>query len=534
MTTRFAGGSARPGTSASRPRPEYVEEVRKLLLERVALPQVSELPPGEVPAPLGIGLARIFAAACVVAVALFAAVQIGRRPADAWATIAQALQGATWIHIVETGPDGLREESWFSPRYDILAMKHDLGVGRGGAEFHDLKLDTKAEYIAEEDAIYRMPASGGIPKRQPPDLEFFHHLRRGEDFRISPYPDCEIIAQNNHLITELGKTWRVYELALREKSARKSQDLKLNIKVNPATSLPQTWEIVSESGTLQLTFDYPATGPSDIGSLGVPTTAKFVDQLPVEDMDRVLEGLKVGRNRFDDYCAHVWFDSTVYRVWRKGSRWRIDRAIPNEINPPSTFNPDLIPGAADPVWWKTQESLQFVREVIGDGNSYWVYRYKPRPPTDDPGSPAEVESVSTSASGFRAQDDPIMPWSHLQPEQVGHADVGLSVATWQFSLDTHPTDGPSNTVRLSAREYFIGDPNQPDGYRLWIDPDKNYLALRAEIAMLEPNSAYRRPAGHSRLTTSRRESSRTLRDHRTASGIPGGFSGRIPGPTSIE
>ncbi len=483
------------------PRPEYVEEVRRLLLGRVALPQVSELPPEEIPAPLGIGLARILAAAFVVAVALFAAVQIGRRPDDAWATVAQALQRASWIHIVETGPDGLREESWFSPRFDILAMKHDLGAGRGGAEFHDLKLDTKTEYIAEENTIYRMPGSEGTPKRQPQELEFFHHLRRGEDFKVSPYPDCEIIAQRNHLLTEQGKTWRIYELTLREKSAQKSQDSKLTIRVDPKTSLPQTWAIVSDSGTLQLTFDYPTNGPSDIRSLGVPATAKFVDQLPVADVNQILEGLKVGRNRFDDYCAYVWYDSTVYRVWRKEPRWRIDRALPNGTNQPSTFDPDLIPNAADPAWWKTQESLQFVPEVIGDGNTYWVYHYKPKSPTDEPGSPAEVESVSTNSGGYRSQDDPLMPWSHLQPEQVGHADVGLSFANWQFSLDTHPMDGPPDAVRLSVRNYFVGDTNQSDGYRLWIDPEKNYLALRAEIVIYQPGSQVPRPRNANWLRT---------------------------------
>ena len=199
--------------------------------------------------------------------------------------------------------------------------------------------------------------------------------------------------------------------------------------------------------------------------------------------------------------------------------------------------PDTRP--ADPAWWKTQESLQFVPQAICDGKTVWVYNYKPKAPTDDPGSPAEVESVSTNASGFRAQDDPIMPWSHLQPEQLGHPNVGLSAANWQFFLDTHPTDGPPDTVRLRSAAVSSATPISPTA-------TASGSTRRRTISLFEPRSSCTSrakcrgpatqtgPAGQSRSTTSRPGSSRTLRDRRTASGIPGGFSGRIPRPRSIK
>ena len=118
------GWIAEAGDFRVETRPEHAEQVRQLLLERVVRPPEAVVSPDEIEtAPLGIGLIRLLAVACLVAAVLFAAVYLASPPRDAWAGVAKALHEKTWIHIVASGPDGLDEESWISPRFEILARK---------------------------------------------------------------------------------------------------------------------------------------------------------------------------------------------------------------------------------------------------------------------------------------------------------------------------------------------------------------------------------------------------------------------------
>ena len=111
------GWIAEAGDFCVEPRPEYREHVRHALLERVVQPPETAIPPEDVETPLGIGLVRVFAVACLFALAIVGAVYLVPRGDDSWPKLAQVLQEKTWIHCVATGPDGFRQETWFSPRF---------------------------------------------------------------------------------------------------------------------------------------------------------------------------------------------------------------------------------------------------------------------------------------------------------------------------------------------------------------------------------------------------------------------------------
>ena len=471
------GWVAEAGDFCVEPRPEYVARVRQALLERVVIPQETVIPPEEVETPLGIGLARVFAVACLFAAAIFAAVLLMPRGGDVWASLAHVLQEETWIHCVSSGPDGFRQETWFSPRFEILAMKYENGAGQWVAEFHDLASEIKTEYIPEKNTIYRLLESEVLPNMPVPDLEFFHHLRRGADFKVSPYPDSEIVAQSQREFVDQGKTWKVHELTIRGTTTRKFQ-VKMVIRVDPATRLPRLWDLESENETLRQVLDYPTTGPIDILALGVPATAKRVDRVPFDDVTQILDRLRIGRSRFDDYCAYVWFDKTVNRVWRKGHRWRVELGIQESTTPASEVEPAQVPDEAGLDWWTEHEPhFLFRPEAICDGQTILFYHYKLKPLQRDQTDSWERESVSAQYM-FGTPDDPPMSSPHLMPEQVGHTRIGTPDPNWDFFVDLKPDDGPPNTVRLRVRDALVDDPKQPDVYRLWIDPRKNDLVLR--------------------------------------------------------
>jgi hypothetical protein len=79
----------------------------------------------------------------------------------------------------------------------------------------------------------------------------------------------------------------------------------------------------------------------------------------------------------------------------------------------------------------------------------------------------------------------MMPWPHLMPEQLSHPSVYVPDSDREFFLDPKAGDGPPNTVRLRVRNSRSKDPQRPDLYRLWVDPEKNYLSLKSETSVFD-------------------------------------------------
>jgi len=467
------------GDPGVEPRPEHVEHLRALLLDRLGPVRRSKR-------QLGFQLARWLVAACFLIAAGLGIFSLLVRPVNAWARVAQALQEKPWIHIVRRAPNAPKQESWISPMFQILAEKYDHGPDHRGAEFHDLKMGIKTQYVAAENTIYRLPEAAELQQHNARELMAFEQILRGKAFQTSPIPDTEIIGQKSREVAEGGKTWKEYELTFRRK-ARPELQRRMWWRVDPETNLPYTWDIEMAGGKLEQTIDYPGFGPSDILALGVPATAKVVDRIPDNDLNRTLTGLTIGRNRFDDYCGYVWGTLGIHRVWRKGHRWRVDWGRPR-ITTKAAIDEfyQKVPDDVELASWKQREKdIVFDPQAICDGQTIWYYNYNPqqemRP--DQPYT-SELKSV-TSQPVTGAADDPMMPWPHMMPEQLGHPRVFEPDSDREFLLDPKPGDGPPNTVRLRVRNARSKDPQRPDLYRLWVDPEKNYLSLKSETSVFE-------------------------------------------------
>ena len=92
---------------------------------------------------IGSALAAATVAASVLAIVLL-------RPDNAWAEVARALQGKSWVHTKTLGADGkVYHEAWSSP-----AQQH-LGLPAGGdaSEYHDLALRIVMKYVPADGAI---------------------------------------------------------------------------------------------------------------------------------------------------------------------------------------------------------------------------------------------------------------------------------------------------------------------------------------------------------------------------------------------
>ena len=240
------------GDPAVVPRPEYVSDLRLLILEHVGPPQRAVRWRSRL--VVGSGLAAAGLAAVVLAIAL-------SRPANAWAQVAHALQERT------VGPHAdarVRRErvpakSGSARRTASTATRHGPDV-----EYHDHALRTFTKFVPAEGVVYRLPEN---PELMSQGLDFYRQLLDPKGPTKSPIPGMELIAQNRRDVVEAGRSWTDIELTLRVVAGDREQ--RMRFRVDPKTKLPHSLVFQSHEGPEGTSlFDYPDRGPSDIYDLG--------------------------------------------------------------------------------------------------------------------------------------------------------------------------------------------------------------------------------------------------------------------------
>ena len=484
---RFGRLIAEAGDPYVAPRPEFVSTLRSMLLDALGPPRrASQWRPRLV---VGSAVAALAVAAAALAVMFL-------RPTNAWAQVAQALQGKPWVHTKSVGPDGkVYVETWSSVQNGVSAFRHGTDV-----EYHDTALRTFTKYVATENVIYRLPEN---PGQEAQDPNFFRQLLESKGPAKSPLFGMEVVAQSRHDVVEDGRAWVDIDLTLKVIAGDRKQTMRF--RVDPKTTLPHSCVFQSIEGPIGTRlFDYPNRGPADIYDLGVPRTAKLVDRIPSDHLGQLLSSLTAGRVRFDDYLGIVdWDGFSIKRVWRKGRKWRVDILLP------SPKKQLLIPRDADAAWWKEhQRDYTFLVQAICDGENVYYYRTVGNSFMPDANGPPRLKLSMTQP--IYATDDPFMPWPDMFPEHVGHPSVWQPSDDREFVVESRPADGPSGTTCLRVRDTRFLDNQIPDLYKLWIDPQQSFMALRQETSVFEstnpPKLAYvetkvieslaRSPGGH--------------------------------------
>ena len=451
------------GDPAVTPRPEHVADLRALILDSLGAPRCNTRKRSRL--LIGSGLAALALAASVLAVVLF-------RPENAWAQVAQALQRQAWVHTRSLGPDGKQYgEGWFSPKTGVVAVRHGPNV-----EYHDDALRTFVKYVPDEGVIYRLPER---PEAWAHDPDPFWGLLDAKGPIKLPFPGMEVTAQSRREVVEGGRTWNDIELTLRVVAGDRVQHMRFRIDLR--TGLPHSCVFGGIEGAKGMTlYDYPDHGPADIYDLGVPRGAKVVDRMPGDDLSRVLAGLKAGRVRFDDYRGiEDWgTGSIVNRIWRKGRKWRSETLLPKGKAYP------WFPRDADAAWWKAhQNDYAFMVRAICDGEKVYYYRAEGNPFAPGAKQPPPVKLSMTQA--INPSDDPFMPRPQSFPEHISHPNVDQPSEERDFLVDPKPADGPPGTILLRVRNTRSTEPGQSDFYKLWLDSEKSYVAMRSETSVFD-------------------------------------------------
>ena len=441
----------------------HAERVRDVILDRLGPPRCSRLAQGS-RWLIGAALAGFVVVAGLVMVA---------KPTISWAQVAEAVKRQKWVHSVTVHPEGKANgESWYNPNGEVFGFRHGAEV-----EYHDDLTRVFTKYVAAEDVVYRLPES---PENTALSLNWFRQLLDNEQPARSSSPGLEVETESRREVEAGGRKWLEIESHSRVIGNPGRPLQRMTVRIDPATKLPHSVTYRGDDGLVATTtIDYRDTGPASIYDLGVPRTARVVDRLPGDDLTRILAGLKAGRTRFDDYKAFVIRnDDTASLVYRKGSKWRVESLRPTRQGSPS------IPRDADLTWWQAHQG-EFVPLVsaICDGTAIRYYAPQGNAWVVDALKPPNVTLAMTQV--INPSDDPFMPWPESMPEQIGHPSVWQPSHNRAMLVDTRPHDGPHGTIRLRVFNPRTPGPEPRDLYRLWVQPDANSLAIRAEVGVFD-------------------------------------------------
>src|SRR5262249_55488280 len=227
-----------------------------------------------------------------------------------------------------------------------------------------------------------------------------------------------------------------------------------------------------------------------------PRTAKLDDRVPPDDLQRVLDGLQASRERFDRYRAVVVRTATrketamgeVLQIWRKGKRWRIEGG-----NLEPTRRDIWKASAHDLATWglENADSFRWQTYQVCDGRAIYDVVFGPK------GSkglqPEEFKWHEVLQPGISAAEGIMRSvyMSYFPDVWYAYPTPPIPSAVFTGQLDTHPQDGPPDTVMLTVRMVpsQVSSPGAYRWQRCWLDPSRSYAVVRTEMSTRLPEVA---------------------------------------------
>ena len=230
----------------------------------------------------------------------------------------------------------------------------------------------------------------------------FHSLFFGNPVTSLPNGPHEITSHTRTTVREDGAEFIEYRLVT--KAEDDAQPVVTILRVDPTTKLPVSWKsTIGDTRICECKIEYPSHGPQSVFAMGVPTDVKTVDQTPSDDLKRILAAWKTGRTQFDSYRAVVvesefadhraggWL---IYQVWRKGSKWRIERLRTPPDMKAFGNNQNVVPADAEPkAWWLGHcgRKWEEMPLVVSNGTTEIKLEYIfAEPRREDPNNPQYV------------------------------------------------------------------------------------------------------------------------------------------------
>jgi len=419
------------------------------------------------------------------------------RPRDSFAEVTAAVLNQPWVHVRITEADQNLGELWYSPTKNVLASRRP-----GSIEFEDYLLSVYDAYDPNERMLYRCPivwrSRGAEFDSLAAAMKVLFQTERPVDKPLAQLdflgPErakMQVLDQRVQKISEQDHVWLDYRLTVN--SPESTQPVQMLFRVDAITKLPHLCRIEGrrddKATYVERRFDFPQSGPADIYELGVPKTTKLVDRLPTGDLKRILETLRAGRVRMDDYRAvfvmnldidYAWWTALPSVFYRKGFKFRADHPYWNG-NLATVKRPET--GTDLGKWWF--ERTKFFRfypvTIFRDS---MLYQSITKGVTGPDGSQHQ-DIVSVQSANFgNNPDEEYPPEYSMRPEFACRPPLGVGHQHMEPVLDMHPAEGPPGCILLRVghtspkdrvNEKGIGI---PDAFRFWLDPKRDYIVMR--------------------------------------------------------
>lgn len=433
-----------------------------------------------------------------------AAVALLFRPQASFAEVQAAVLRQPWIHLRTVYADQSESEGWLSSSRDVSASRE-----RGSIRYEDYRLQIYYSYDPDEQVVYRGP----IAERTHPASEFesigeaIKILLQGNGLPEKPLAHLgflgsardkmTVLDQRVDKVTAQGQSWLDYRITVKHTDL--ADPARVLFRVDTRTKLPQLCRVEavhdSKPATLEIQFDYPEKGPADIYELGVPETAKFVDRVPAGDLKLIVEKLEAGRERMDNYRAvfvnqlelpgQSWWLRSPEVLYRKGDRYRRDFSIRDQS--------DKWPArpAADVDlrrwWFERAKHFRYYPIYVQIGPTR--YTCSSQNVVDADGSQhQDITAVQKYVDDLKPGE--LFPVDYaMRPEFVCRPPMGIGNPHQEPVLDLHPAEGPAGCILLTVtdtvKEGRINEKGMglADVNRFWLDPQRDYIAMRWEMAM---------------------------------------------------
>ena len=414
------------------------------------------------------------------------------RPRASFAEVATALLDQPWIHLRVTAAVQEHQEQselWVSPVRNVVVTR-----GPDSITYEDFRVQVVDSYDPREGVVYHAPIVWQSQARHYETMvEGLATLLQGErapesplarlDFLGSSARRMRMLDQRVEHVADAGHRWLDYHLTVAEPGS--GHPVRMLFRVDAVTKLPSLSRIERQHegkpSTVETQFDYPDAGPADLYALGVPRAAKCVDRVLVGDLKRIVETIRAGRVRMDNYRAvfvqdfeghdDAWWTDTPSIFYRKGMNLRADYASGLPANLAATKRPDQNEDRGN--WWRERAKLfQYYPMYLVRDTTTFMCNVKTSSDADG-NSHQEIVSVHKTESGNNPGEIYPPEWS-MRPEFACRPPLGIGDPHMEPVLDMLATDGPPGCVRLSVRhtptDGRVNKGGHYDECRYWLDP----------------------------------------------------------------
>lgn len=424
---------------------------------------------------------RIMIAIAAAAAVMLAAIVWPTSESGLLAGVAEAVAAQPWMHVRGTVANGDDVEMWYSRPFRILAMRQ--GPLTTFINFKRGSMDVFMRKPGQPSVLSSVPIEPYQTELFERQEKFLLALCAGMPGRAFESGKNTEIEQTQKSVTVGDETLDLYQFT----QDIDGQRMVTSLKVDPKSRLPVSWESKLDGKTVMTCrVDFPADGPRSIYALGVPADVERNDKTPASDQQQILDDWKRGRTEFDDYRAivvesssadHRAEGSSVYQVWHRGNRWRVER-LQQPVKTSQNPNASAVPSDADPeAWWLTRgREWKGVPSSVSDGKReiklQRVFAEPRRPDPDNPryGLIDHLEARPTNAFDHGRGGDPqpdereIMPQFQTYPFLFGQGN-------WSVKTEVHakPKSGPRGHLLIESLKTDHVNSGRILGARYWTD-----------------------------------------------------------------